>query len=398
MAWIFDAVIFTGFVTIVLSSEEGSCPITRPDNCLLSDSATSAADPESWKEFLQERQIALSYYQSQETSKSSQSSCSSFVNLIDSDLDPWKKSGITKDQLERAKRFGIHYQIIAGELTRNGDCIFPSRCQGVEYFLHKILNNISNTEFVVNYHDWPQVPRGWKQSSGGPIPVFSFSKTPGEYLDITYPAWAFFSGGPAIELYPRGIGDWASMREKISKNALEWSMKKEIAFFRGSRTSPERDPLILLSRSIPDILDAQYTKNQAWKSAKDTLGRDPAPIISFEDQCNYKYLINLRGVAASFRYKHLFLCKSTVLQVESDWIEFFYQPLLPWIHFVPIAADMHDLKDKILFLKKHDDIAKEIAKTGHDFIYNELTIDSVTCYWHQLLTDYTKLLRYRVSN
>ena len=34
------------------------------------------------------------------------------------------------------------------------------------------------------------------------------------------------------------------------------------------RTSAERDPLILLSRESPDLVDAQYTKNQAWKSEK----------------------------------------------------------------------------------------------------------------------------------
>lgn len=32
------------------------------------------------------------------------------------------------------------------------------------------------------------------------------------------------------------------------------------------RTSAERDPLVLLSREEPSLVDAQYTKNQAWKS------------------------------------------------------------------------------------------------------------------------------------
>ena len=45
-----------------------------------------------------------------------------------------------------------------------------------------------------------------------------------------------------------------------------WDKKQPKAFFRGSRTSAERDPLVLLSRSHPDLVDAQYTKNQAWKS------------------------------------------------------------------------------------------------------------------------------------
>jgi protein glucosyltransferase len=47
-----------------------------------------------------------------------------------------------------------------------------------------------------------------------------------------------------------------------------WSDKRAQAFFRGSRTSHERDPLVLLSRAKPTLVDAQYTKNQAWKSNK----------------------------------------------------------------------------------------------------------------------------------
>ena len=56
-------------------------------------------------------------------------------------------------------------------------------------------------------------------------------------------------------------------------------------FFRGSRTSAERDPLVLLSRAEPSILDAEYTKNQAWKSDKDTLGAKPATEVRLEEHC-----------------------------------------------------------------------------------------------------------------
>lgn len=49
-------------------------------------------------------------------------------------------------------------------------------------------------------------------------------------------------------------------------NETEWGDKINKAFFRGSRTSAERDALVLLSREQPELIDAQYTKNQAWKS------------------------------------------------------------------------------------------------------------------------------------
>ena len=45
----------------------------------------------------------------------------------------------------------------------------------------------------------------------------------------------------------------------------KWEKKKSQGFFIGSRTSPERDPLVLLSRAKPDLVYAAYTKNQAYK-------------------------------------------------------------------------------------------------------------------------------------
>lgn len=83
-----------------------------------------------------------------------------------------------------------------------------------------------------------------------------------------YPTWAFWEGGPAIKLYPQGLGRWDDHRTslKVAANKWPWEHKKPIAFFRGSRTSSERDSLVLLSRDLPDLVDAKYTKNQAWKS------------------------------------------------------------------------------------------------------------------------------------
>ena len=85
-----------------------------------------------------------------------------------------------------------------------------------------------------------------------------------------YPAWSFWEGGPAIKIYPQGLGRWDLHRKNllsVSEN-WPWGKKKQIFFFRGSRTSSERDVLILLSRKDPDLVNASYTKNQAWKSEK----------------------------------------------------------------------------------------------------------------------------------
>lgn len=79
---------------------------------------------------------------------------------------------------------------------------------------------------------------------------------------------------------------------------------------------------------------------------QDTLHAPPAEEVSLEDHCQYKYLFNFRGVAASFRLKHLFLCGSLVLNVGNEWLEFFYPALKPWVHYIPVkkSATKEDLR------------------------------------------------------
>uniref|UniRef100_A0A7N9ATM7 Protein O-glucosyltransferase 1 n=1 Tax=Mastacembelus armatus TaxID=205130 RepID=A0A7N9ATM7_9TELE len=320
--------------------------------------------------------------------------CSCHLSVLQHDLHPFS-GGISEDLMAATVKRGVgtHYQIIGNKLYREHNCMFPARCSGVEHFILEVINRLPDLEMVVNVRDYPQVP-SWVQPT---LPVFSFSKT-SDYQDIMYPAWTFWEGGPAVwPIYPTGLGRWDLMRDDLRKSAEQWPWKKKESkgFFRGSRTSPERDPLILLSREAPELVDAEYTKNQAWRSEKDTLGRPAAKEIPLVDHCKYKYLFNFRGVAASFRFKHLFLCGSLVFHVGEEWQEFFYPQLKPWVHYIPVRQDLSDVRELLQFVKDNDAIAQEIATRGRQFILDQLRMDDVSCYWERLLTEFSQLLTYK---
>ncbi|BES90238.1 o-glucosyltransferase rumi [Nesidiocoris tenuis] len=323
-------------------------------------------------------------------------SCSGYkcyLDVIKQDLKPFSQ-GIDKKMIELTIPKGVKYIIMDGRVYREKDCLFPSRCEGVDYFLNSIKEHIPNTQLVINFHDWPQVNKHFNQL----LPVFSFSKTD-EFFDIMYPAWSFWKGGPALSLYPKGIGRWDEFYEKLVQKSKiwTWNKKKNLGFFIGSRTSSERDHLILLSRGHPELVEAKYTKNQAWKSIKDTLNEPPSKEVPLEEHCHYKYLFNFRGVAASFRFKFLFLCKSVVVNVGNEWDEFFYRGLKPWYHYIPMNKDdsQEQYKSLLLFLIQEDEIAQEIANRGFDFIFNNLKMQDVKDYWKELLVQYTKLLKFK---
>ncbi|XP_043928873.1 protein O-glucosyltransferase 1 [Protopterus annectens] len=342
-----------------------------------------------WKKYVDQYSEALGQYK-----PCKQQNCSCYQSVWEEDLLPFQGGISSQLLLETVKReIGTHYQIIRNKLYREDECMFPARCSGVEHFILEIIDLLPDMELVVNVRDYPQVPK-WMQPV---LPVFSFSKT-SKYSDIMYPAWTFWEGGPAVwPIYPTGLGRWDLMRQDLEKSARKWPWAEKISkgFFRGSRTSEERDPLILLSRDNPDLVDAEYTKNQAWRSEKDTLGRTPAKEVHLIDHCQYKYLFNFRGVAASFRFKHLFLCGSLVFHVGNEWLEFFYTQLKPWVHYIPIKQDLSDVSDLLQFVRENDDIAKDIAERGRQFILDHLTMEDVSCYWETLLNEYSKLLTYK---
>jgi hypothetical protein len=105
--------------------------------------------------------------------------------------------------------------------------MFHLRCEGIEHFLLGILNDkkgqdglgkkkqypaLPDLEFVLNERDYPHSPLYDRQMA----PTFSFSKSRNE-RDIMYPAWTFWSAGPAISLEPQGLGRWDLKRESVLK-------------------------------------------------------------------------------------------------------------------------------------------------------------------------------------
>lgn len=115
--------------------------------------------------------------------------CSCFFKQIENDLSPYRQ-GISKGMINDARKYGVKYQIVDQKLYRDKDCMFPSRCAGIEYFLLKNLHRLTDTEMIINCRDWPQIHTDWTARG----PVLSFSKTD-KYDDIMYPAWSFWDGG-----------------------------------------------------------------------------------------------------------------------------------------------------------------------------------------------------------
>jgi SAM-dependent methyltransferase len=92
-----------------------------------------------------------------------------------------------------------------------------------------------------------------------------------------------------------------------------------------------------------------------------------ANFIPVNEFNRFKYQIDIDGNSNSWPglFQKL-LTGSPVLKVTSPYgfRQWYYDRLKPWVNFVPVAADMSDLVEKVKWLKAHDDAARQIGKRG----------------------------------
>ncbi|CAL4151180.1 unnamed protein product, partial [Meganyctiphanes norvegica] len=308
--------------------------------------------------------------------------------------------------INREGGLNLHINIINSFIDRFQFSLFGDQIYNYgEVLYYSSYIKISHWYFDINYMTCVKfiIARNYKDINENfvtdLVPVYCISKT--RYSVVKYPAKSLWHELilPSFGSFPEGamLLDNISSRIPISATSFLHNKIIENANLRGSRTSSERDPLVYLSRNNPHLADAQYTKNQAWKSDADTLYTPPAEEVSLSEHCRYKYLFNYRGVAASFRLKHLFLCGSLVFHVGDEWIEFFYPKLKPWVHYIPLPSNANEqhLAKLIQFAQENSATVEKIASRGQEFILKHLRMKDVLCYWKKLLNSYATLLNYK---
>lgn len=95
--------------------------------------------------------------------------------------------------------------------------------------------------------------------------------------------------------------------------------------------------------------------------------------MSIQEQRKYKYILDIDGWTNTWDGTIWKLYSGSVmLKVESVWKQWYYDKLIPWKHYVPIANDFSDLNEKIEWCINHDDKCKRITEQAREFVEREL--------------------------
>lgn len=248
-----------------------------------------------------------------------------------------------------------------GNLHRNANA-----ARDMMAVVHKTVGLPDGLDMVWNMHDSPVVieePAAYHQP-----PVFSFCTRPGT-ADVPITALEFnsvaFDSADLLMKHP-------------------WSSRDEIAFWRGSPTGAvytlqnwrdlPRPQLVNLSSHNPAVVDAKFVgcvqcEAGVWEEMQAEIGSgDSSGSPGAESLAQHKYLVDIDGNGWSSRLLGQLALGSAIFKIEPAYHEFFFQLLIPYVHYVPVRRDMSDLVAKIEYAREHDEEMQAIAMAARDFL------------------------------
>jgi len=217
---------------------------------------------------------------------------------------------------------------------------------------------------------------------------------------------------PDYWLLNSGYDDEVAQIEQAA-SSMPFEQREEIIKWRGTLTGPDRPDLdncanfpryrlLLQALRYPRIIDARLIRydNIPSTPAGDALRRqleswfgEAAPPLPAADFTAYKYLVSTDGVAATWKRVATILWTGSVLLMQHRWRQFFYPGLIGWEHYVPVANDLSDLKERYDWLRANPDHAVSIGRAGREFARQALTRGAIDDYYVAVLDRCAKLLR-----
>ena len=196
---------------------------------------------------------------------------------------------------------------------------------------------------------------------------------------------------------------WKREREiSFAQLHIDWNSKTEKAFWRGVGSDEpytfydwDRKPrahLALFCKHHQDIIDAALLKSPHI-DAYFTNWIDSLHLFSSyvppQEQTTYKYLLSLDGISSPSSFEWQLFTKSLIFKTQSNRIEWFYDALVPGVHFIPFHPEINDLAEKIHWAKSHDTQAQTIAAAGYDFAKHHLLDEDAFVYLYLVLNTYS---------
>ncbi|CAH8325320.1 unnamed protein product [Eruca vesicaria subsp. sativa] len=375
--------IFTRNTFLTISKNTLTTPLNFTLQCSLDKNITTQTCPASYPE--------------KWNPKDDPETCPDYFRWIHKDLEPWGKTGITRETLERA-RAKSHFRLII-----KGGRVYVQRYMksfqtrdvftiwGILQLLRMYPGQVPDLELLFQCHDLPQIWRRDYRARRGvnvtwpPPPLFHYCGHDGAF-DIVFPDWSFW-GWPEIN-----IEEWNKLSKAINEGIkrVKWEERKPYAYWKGNPG---------VARIRKDLMRCHHPMvhliHQNWKRE----GRIGFRTSNLADQCTHRYKIYIEGKAWSVSEKYILACDSMTLLIQPFYFDFFTRSLVPMEHYWPIR--LHQKCNDIIFAvqwgNNNTKKAKTIGRNGSGYVLKNLQMKYVYDYMFHVLQSYGKLMKMNVE-
>jgi hypothetical protein len=119
--------------------------------------------------------------------------------------------------------------------------------------------------------------------------------------------------------------------------------------------------------------------------------------MNMEDFQKYKAIIDIDGNSWSSRFFRLMCMNSVVLKVQPNHIDYFFPELKPWVHYLPVHANLSNLIDVVRLAVSEDPEAthhmQTIVRNANDWCKKKVTLDSMALDMMWIMISYIEILR-----
>jgi hypothetical protein len=320
--------------------------------------------------------------------------------VVEREFKKYEREGISRKLLETSwknceriaefKRYKIIGRQVYGPETR------------VKKFLEVLAQKypVPDVDFIYFYEDRLKKSFFKRSKHAKTAPLFVSAKERGIDSAILFVDWVYdptdFKGGWNFLIETVHPIDWSQKKEKLFWRGMPWDGKHFGMYnFDNWRTIP-RGTLVSLSRKYPHLIDAlfsQYPDKCASDPERCLREMGKIEFVDWPEVLSYKYQAALDGVTCSFpATQWKLLSGSVVFKQDSENIQFFYDEMIPWKHYIPVKNDLSDVLEKIKWAKEHDEEARKIGERGREFALTHCMPEHIFLYCYKVLVKYASLL------
>jgi hypothetical protein len=229
--------------------------------------------------------------------------------------------------------------------------------------------------------------------------------------NFEYPLFSFDKLGGSEKILIPDIDYLTSDRYRtiLREDTNSYDQKNTIAKFAGSTTGvAEVSTDKSIDKILPRVRSAVFFKGSPLVSFKITeicQINDQKTIdyianngilsekISWESQLKDKFLISIDGNGSTWSRVVKALCSNSVLlKYDSPRMQFYYDSLVPWLHYIPISSD-HEIEKIVQSEIDNPGKYEYIAEASSKFARSYLNKEVIDFYVIELLRSFSKLFK-----